>query len=368
MIDFSAVRQTKHWVRVAQRGCGISVLGDTKNLTGRGSEEPAVADSALSMDWMRCLPEAPPTSSILWLLEKETGWNALQAVFPWSTFPMGYCSLTFPHGPLRRDSVYLQLQATEVPGTQGTAMQEKALSSSMFGRFQVFEENLWEHFFSLWLCMLWVQSVIIASSFFLPQKTNNKTNHSNFSSQFQAAAWLLPETRAVQSDRYIFLCVDTAFFSIIKRKVNGKTYSKIQITTVSQIWNGRGALLRNPTWNLMLSLFLRLDISMERDRQGSSCRIFVHFWPCCWVCRTSAKLVPAACMGDHGRIMSWPFGPLLMQGWKYHLDSFYFLFPFESCPCYDELWGIHGKSPCPFCNFLVNHFVLRRFWWQIKHL
>lgn len=49
-------------------------------------------------------------------------------------------------------------------------------------------------FFSLWLCMLWV---ISAGSFFLPQKTNNKTKHSNFSSQFQAAAWVLPETRAV---------------------------------------------------------------------------------------------------------------------------------------------------------------------------
>lgn len=57
VIDFPALRQTKHWVQVAQRGCGISTLGDTQNLTGHGSEEPTVADPALSMDWMRCLPE-----------------------------------------------------------------------------------------------------------------------------------------------------------------------------------------------------------------------------------------------------------------------------------------------------------------------
>lgn len=66
------------------------------------------------------------------------------------------------------------------------------------------------------------QSVISAGIFFLPQKTTNKTNHSIFSSQLQAAACLLLGTRAVQSDSYIFLCVDTPFFSIIKRKMNWK--------------------------------------------------------------------------------------------------------------------------------------------------
>lgn len=57
---------------------------------------------------------------------------------------MGCCSPRFPHGPLRRDGVHLQVQATEVPGTQSRVMQEKTLSSSTFGKFQ---ENLWEHFF-----------------------------------------------------------------------------------------------------------------------------------------------------------------------------------------------------------------------------
>lgn len=67
--------------------------------------------------------------------------------------------------------------------------------------------------------MLRVKSVISAGIFFLPQKTTNKTNHSIFSSQLQAAACLLLGTREVWSDSYIFLCVDTPFFSIIKRKM-----------------------------------------------------------------------------------------------------------------------------------------------------
>lgn len=31
---------------VAQSGCGICILGDNKSLTGHGSEQPTVADSA----------------------------------------------------------------------------------------------------------------------------------------------------------------------------------------------------------------------------------------------------------------------------------------------------------------------------------
>lgn len=34
--------------QASQRGCGVSVLGDTQNLTGHGFGQPAVADRALS--------------------------------------------------------------------------------------------------------------------------------------------------------------------------------------------------------------------------------------------------------------------------------------------------------------------------------
>ena len=34
--------------QVAQRGCGLSIFGDTQNLTGHGPGQPAVADPALS--------------------------------------------------------------------------------------------------------------------------------------------------------------------------------------------------------------------------------------------------------------------------------------------------------------------------------
>jgi len=35
---------------VAQRGCGVSILGDTQNLTGHGPNQPAVGDPALSRE------------------------------------------------------------------------------------------------------------------------------------------------------------------------------------------------------------------------------------------------------------------------------------------------------------------------------
>lgn len=37
----------KYWNRLPW-GCGISILGDTKNPTGQGSEQPALVDSAFS--------------------------------------------------------------------------------------------------------------------------------------------------------------------------------------------------------------------------------------------------------------------------------------------------------------------------------
>lgn len=96
MIDFSTVTQTKQWEQVAQRGCRIFILGDTQNLTGHGSEKPTVADPALSMDWTRCLPEAPPNSSILWLLETETGYNTLMSCVPLTDISHGILQSEIP--------------------------------------------------------------------------------------------------------------------------------------------------------------------------------------------------------------------------------------------------------------------------------
>ena len=45
--------------QVAQRGCGISVLGDTQNPTGCSAEQPALGDPALAGCWTRQSPEAP---------------------------------------------------------------------------------------------------------------------------------------------------------------------------------------------------------------------------------------------------------------------------------------------------------------------
>lgn len=54
--------QTLEWA--AQRGCAVSVLRDTQNLTGHDSEQPALDDPALSRgveldELQECLPASP---------------------------------------------------------------------------------------------------------------------------------------------------------------------------------------------------------------------------------------------------------------------------------------------------------------------
>ena len=204
--------------------------------------------------------------------------------------------------------------------------------------------------FSLRFCMLWVNQLSMLAFFSFLQKTT-KTTTAFF---LQAAACPLLEIRAVLGDRNILLCVDTPFFSIIKRKMNWKHIQRYK--SPQSLWSETG---EEPCWEIPRETWCHLCfpqawyIDGERDRQGSSCSIFVHFWPCCWVCRTSTKLVPAKCMGDHDWTMSWPSGPLLEQGWKQHLELF-LLFPNKSCPCCDELSGMHCKSSHPLgCSLAV---------------
>ena len=68
------MRVVKH---VALRGCGVSVLEDTQNLTGHGSEQPALADPAwaggVRLDGLkRSVPSNH--SHYVWLCVKEEKW------------------------------------------------------------------------------------------------------------------------------------------------------------------------------------------------------------------------------------------------------------------------------------------------------
>lgn len=45
---FPTVTVIKHYNRIAQRGCGVSIHGDIQISTGHGSGQPALTDAALS--------------------------------------------------------------------------------------------------------------------------------------------------------------------------------------------------------------------------------------------------------------------------------------------------------------------------------
>lgn len=51
--------------QVAQRGHSISILRDTQNPTGCGSEQSTAAGPALSMGWTECSLGESPASAVL---------------------------------------------------------------------------------------------------------------------------------------------------------------------------------------------------------------------------------------------------------------------------------------------------------------
>ena len=56
--------------QVAQRGCGVSFSGDTQDLPGRGSVQPALGDPASAGGWTGWpteVPSNPDHAVILWI-------------------------------------------------------------------------------------------------------------------------------------------------------------------------------------------------------------------------------------------------------------------------------------------------------------
>lgn len=54
--------------QVAQRGCGVFILEDSKNPTGLSTEHQSVADPTQTGNWSRCSQEVPSTlnDSVFW--------------------------------------------------------------------------------------------------------------------------------------------------------------------------------------------------------------------------------------------------------------------------------------------------------------
>lgn len=253
-------------------------------------------------------------------------------MFSWLTFPMGYCSPRFPHGPLQRDGVNLQVQATEVPGHRG----EKALSSSTFAKFQIFEENLWEHFFLYgFVCSELNQLSVLAVFSFLRKPTTKPTTVIfPASSKQQPDCCHKPEwCRVTDTSSCVLILLSSA-------SLKGKWMEKhIQRYKSPQaLWSEMG---EEPCWEIPHGTWCCLSSPgliyqwRETGREAPARFLFI-FSPvaepvgpvpsCCQQCAWvtvgglwDGLLDLSSCRAGNS---TWIF--------------FYFLFSSENCPCYDE--------------------------------
>lgn len=248
MTDISTVRVSKHGhrlLREAVRSLPLEVL-KTQTDVALSNPSPTALWAWSRLDGLqRHLQPQPFRDS--WRLKLGTSClqHVLWAVFPWWTLPMRYCSQRLPQEPLRRGhGARLQVQA--ILGHRACPCKRRRSEASRWHLegFR-FLRKIFGHIFFFTAMYALSQWVISAGIFFLPQKTNNKTNHSTFSHQLQAAACMLLESRAARNDRYIFLCVDTPFFSTIKRKMNWK-----QIQRYKSPQSLRSEMGEAPCWEI----------------------------------------------------------------------------------------------------------------------
>lgn len=340
---------------VAQRGHRVSILGDTQNPTGCGSEQFTAAGPALSMGWTKCSPEESPASAILWLSEPEAGYFSARTCFMSCAPPTDTShGILQPETPTRTPEEGRRCWSPGPvhPGPWDTGYGHAG------GVTLKHHSDIWKvsdfwgkslgTLFSLQLCMVWVHQLSVLAFFPFLRKPTTKPTRVFFltsSKQQPACCWKAERCGVTDTSSFVLTPLSSAS---LKGKWTENIFKDTNHHSLSDLRWERSSADKPHVKPETVSVFPRPDTLME-TQPG---KLPQHFWPCCWVYRTSLKLVPAMCMGDHRWLWAGLSDPSSCRAGN--STRLFLLFPTKSCPCCDELCGIPCKSPCsPGCLLAV---------------